>query len=95
MGMEINSYNISSATLKKNLIDSLRIKLEQSQITFPNIPVLIDELKAYEYTTTNSSTLKFSAPSGKHDDCVISLALATYEIDSKPSVYKLQSTRGI
>ena len=34
---------------KTKLIEQLQIAIEQRQITFPNIEVLIDELRSYEY----------------------------------------------
>lgn len=65
---------------KRQLIEKLSLSIEQRLITFPKIDVLIDELKAYEYQLTSEGRVKFGAPDGKHDDCVISLALANWGI---------------
>jgi len=75
----VTVYGISIQTaMKQYLIDGLSIALEQELINFPNEPVLINELRSYEYTSTPSGNLKSGAPKGKHDDCVNALALAWY-----------------
>lgn len=68
---------------KNQLINNLAISIEQRRITFPNEPVLVDELQAYEYEITDGGKIKYGAPSGKHDDAVISLALACWAIKSQ------------
>jgi hypothetical protein len=45
-------------------------------ITILNDPVLIEELMAYEVSRLPSGMVRYAAPSGLHDDCVMSLALA-------------------
>ena len=68
----------TTAASKPDLIDALAVAIEQQKISFPNDPVLVGELMAYAFERTAGGTLRMSAPSGKHDDCVISLALAWY-----------------
>lgn len=68
---------------KNQLINNLAIAIEQRRITFPNEPILVDELNAYEYSITDGGRIKYSAPDGKHDDCVISLALACWALKSQ------------
>lgn len=64
---------------KTQLIEQLVIAIEQRQITFPKeLEILIDELMQYEYFITDHGNIKYGAPEGKHDDCVISLALAVW-----------------
>ena len=95
-GLDVEPYTISSNTKKKHLIDNLRLLIEQGKISFPDIKELIDELRVFEYTFSNSSSaIKFSAPSGKHDDCVMSLALACLNMEAKPKQYTLTNVRGI
>jgi len=65
---------------KRDLIDNLIVKIENSEIRFPNIPELIHELEAFEYQMTATGRLKRSAPIGFYDDCVIALALACWQI---------------
>ena len=72
---------------KTQLIKNLAIAIEQRRITFPSEPILIDELSSYEYiipdTDKGERKIKYGAPSGKHDDCVISLALACWALKSQ------------
>ena len=68
---------------KAALVDNLAMLLEGNQITLPRpelCPELIDELEAFEYSVTERGTTRSSAPSGMHDDCVMSLALAAWLI---------------
>jgi len=68
---------------KNQLINNLAIAIEQRRITFPNEPILVDELNAFEYSITDGGRIKYGAPDGKHDDCVISLALACWALKSQ------------
>lgn len=64
---------------KGNLIQNLSIKIEQGKINYPEIPVLIEELRIFGYEITEQTRrVLYSAPHGYHDDCVISLALAAW-----------------
>lgn len=67
---------------KKGLIENLVILIEQGKIEIPNIPQLIEELEAFTYEFTQSGRIKYSAPSGYHDDMVMSLALACKDLKS-------------
>lgn len=68
---------------KNQLINNLAIAIEQRRITFPNEAILVDELHSYEYGITDSERITYSAPDGKHDDAVISLALACWALKSQ------------
>lgn len=65
---------------KNRLVNNLAIAIEQRRITFPYEPVLIDELNAFEYGLTDGGKITYGAPDGKHDDTVISLALACWAL---------------
>lgn len=78
-GISCEGYKFTNES-KMQLIEQLAITIEQRQITFPNIDYLVDELRNYEYSITNEGRIKYGAPMGKHDDCVISLALAVWAI---------------
>lgn len=66
---------------KMNLITSLQVAFEQGQVTYPRIPVMIDELQAFEYEMLTSGKFRYSAPEGYHDDCVISLGLSNWAVE--------------
>lgn len=69
---------------KAAILNRLAILIERGLIEFPaglpNLQALLHELKIFESKQTEGGTWKFSAPEGKHDDCVISLALAVSQV---------------
>lgn len=68
---------------KENLIEKLKVAIELEMIWIPNIKILIDELKEYETELLPSGRYRYSAPDGRHDDCVISLALAVWGMNAE------------
>jgi hypothetical protein len=66
---------------KNQLIQALQLAFETEAISYPNIPVLIDELEAYEYEILTSGSFRYSAPPGLHDDAVTALALANWNFE--------------
>jgi hypothetical protein len=80
-GLLVKPYPFTAAS-KTNLVNNLVIAFEQGKITLPKAslaPELVDELESYEYTLTDSGNTRTSAPSGVHDDCVMSLGLALWQ----------------
>ena len=75
-GCNVEGFHFS-ANSKKSLIERLILSIEQRLILFPSISDLISELESFSYEIT-SSGFKYTSPSGIHDDCVISLALAVH-----------------
>lgn len=67
---------------KRALVEKLIVAIEQRLVTFPNIPELVDELKSFAYDITDLGTVRYSAPNGLFDDCVMSLALAVFGLGS-------------
>lgn len=63
---------------KEQLIENLIITMTNRGIKYPRIPELIGELKEFERTESNAGNIRYSAPQGKHDDCVIALALTVW-----------------
>jgi len=76
---------------KAALIDNLSLMLERRELVLPRAelwPELIDELEAFQYSITDSGNARTSAPGGMHDDCVIALALAAWQMaDSNRHFY--------
>jgi hypothetical protein len=81
--VRVEGYKFTNAT-KKDLIENLSIMIENQQLTIPNIPELINELKLYGYKTTASGNVQYGAPEGYHDDCVVALALAAWQLKHSP-----------
>lgn len=74
-GLNVQAFNTTLAS-KTIAIDALALAFERGDIKIPNDPVLIGELQAYEMERLPSGALRYSAPEGFHDDCVMSLAIA-------------------
>lgn len=78
-GLPIVAFNTTNAS-KTAIIDALALAFERGDVRILNDPVLIGELMAYEMERLPSGLLRYSAPAGMHDDCVMSLALAWAEV---------------
>jgi len=61
---------------KAAIIQTLALAFERGTIKIPNDPVLIGELQAFEGKPTPGGAMKYGAPAGTHDDCVMALAIA-------------------
>jgi hypothetical protein len=59
---------------KQSLMEGLAYKIQKREISFPE-GTIKDELESFEYEYTRTG-VKYSAPSGQHDDAVCALALA-------------------
>ena len=75
--LPVQPFTTTNAT-KQTIIDALALAFEQSHIRIIKDTVLINELQSYEATQLPSGLIRYGAPSGLHDDCVMSLALAWY-----------------
>lgn len=71
--MPVTGFKFSS-TSKQEIMVGLCAAIQQRKISFPDGPIT-QELEIFEYTYTPSG-VRYSAPQGFHDDCVMSLALA-------------------
>jgi hypothetical protein len=80
--VSVEGYKFTNAS-KKDLVENLSIQIENKAITYPDIPVLINELGLFGYKISPAGVTTYNAPEGYHDDTVISLALACWQI-SKP-----------
>ena len=80
---------------KTAMINFLSNLIEKKQLTYPDLPVLIEELRIYEYEQLPSRKLRMNAPSGKHDDCVISLALAAWGLYEQSDAIDWDSLGGL
>jgi hypothetical protein len=72
-GLNVQGFKFTS-TSKQQLMEGLASAIHQRKITFPD-GYITKELEIFEYQYT-SFGVKYSAPPGFHDDCVMSLALA-------------------
>jgi hypothetical protein len=64
---------------KQQLMQRLAVVIQQGLLKIP-LGVIIGELNAFGYEYT-AHGVRYSAPDGLHDDCVMALALAVYGRD--------------
>jgi hypothetical protein len=72
-GLDITGFRFSSTT-KQQVMEGLAIGIQQRKISYPDGPI-VSELEIFEYIFS-ANGVRYSAPSGFHDDCVTALALA-------------------
>jgi phage FluMu gp28-like protein len=72
-GIMIEGLKFTSQS-KQQLMEGLATAIQQGKIGFPD-GVIVKELEIFEYIFS-SHGVRYSAPSGFHDDCVMALALA-------------------
>lgn len=94
----------TTATSKRQLIEGLALRVEQGglalpawskgEVLDPRVPVLVNELEAFEYTVTRAGNVTYSAPSGLHDDCVMALAMAGHSGENAPRSTILRAVGG-
>jgi hypothetical protein len=66
-------FHISSAS-KQKLMEGLAVAIQSRGVLIPDGPIRA-ELDNFEYVYTRTG-VRYSAPEGYHDDCVVALALA-------------------
>ena len=72
----VSAVAVKTAQEKTMLIDALAVAMDNGKVTYPEIPILLNELEMYEIQKTATGRMSYNAPDGFHDDSVISLALA-------------------
>jgi phage FluMu gp28-like protein len=77
MGVNAMGFETTNTT-KAQIIDALSLAFEQGTISIVNDETLINELVAYTSERLPSGLVRYSAPSGMHDDTVMALALANW-----------------
>jgi len=83
-GLSIEGFKFTHAS-KIDLIENLAIHISDGTVSFPDLPLLVNELKIFGYVEEGrfgQKKVKYEAPEGYHDDCVMALALAVKCIDS-------------
>jgi hypothetical protein len=66
-------FKFTSAS-KQQLIEGLAVAIQRNEIAYPDGPI-VRELESFEYQYSRTG-VRYSAPEGLHDDCVVALALA-------------------
>ena len=85
-GLPVIPFTTTNSS-KAQIIDGLALAFERGDIRIPRDPTLIGELQAFESKRLASGAIRYSAPDGLHDDCVMALALAwSAREDNRPMV---------
>jgi hypothetical protein len=71
--LNFEGFKFTSAS-KQQLMEGLAVAIQNQAVGFPE-GVIVFELECFEYEYTRTG-VRYSAPSGMHDDCVCALALA-------------------
>ena len=79
-GANVKPFKFTNPS-KENLIRGLIIALENKEVSYPKIDVLLDELEMFEYSLGATGVMRYNSPEGEHDDCVIALALAIKAVE--------------
>jgi hypothetical protein len=80
------AFSITSNARKRMLMDEFAIRVGSGDVSYPNIPVFLEELTHFEAKKSKkegSNVVVYEAPSGKHDDFVLSAAFAARIIPRK------------
>jgi len=95
MDVLVQPYKFTNES-KKQLIQMLMMSLEQEKIKLFNKEdingkVQFNEMVIFEYEMTSSGLIRYQAPEGYHDDCVMGLALANWGVHKRmiPKVWKV------
>lgn len=79
-GLDVEAFKFTTQS-KQDLMLGLQVAIHQERIHYPE-GIIKEELEIFEYQYS-SHGVKYSAPSGFHDDCVMALALAWRKFDFK------------
>lgn len=86
-GLPVVAFTTTAAT-KAQIVESLMLAFERQEIRIIPDPTLLGELQAFEASRLPSGMMRYSAPEGLHDDCVMALALAHHGAQMAPGVVK-------
>lgn len=79
--LKINPFTFNE-TSREQLLTNLKLLIEKKMITIPNDPDLISELQSFVYELIGRK-IRMQVPDGRHDDRVMSLALACWGLSQK------------
>ncbi len=69
---------------RRDLLTNLQMLIEQRKIKIPDDEILLNELKSFQYNLTERGKIRIACPDNQHDDTVMSLALAVWDIPKEP-----------
>jgi len=91
-GIFVEDYHFTNIT-KRRIIDKLKSRIEQEQLTIQEHDDLYNELTSFTVTITDAGNASYSAPRGGHDDLVDALALAIWDAEAVTPAPQQESQR--
>lgn len=88
-GRHFEGFKFTSES-KQRLMEGLAVSIQKGTIYYPEGPV-VNELESFEYQFTRTG-VRYGAPEGLHDDCVVALALVNFKAkrpEARPRVRQL------
>jgi hypothetical protein len=76
-----------SQTSKQQLMEGLAVAIQTGSVRYPEGPI-VAELESFEYEYSRTG-VRYSAPQGLHDDCVMALGLAV-ELASRDRLFRAE-----
>jgi hypothetical protein len=64
-----------TSVVRQQILEGLAAAIQKQEVRFPDGPI-VRELESFGYEYTRTGGVKYVAPEGVHDDCVMALALA-------------------
>ena len=74
-GMDVVRFVTTNAS-KQAAVDALSLAFERGELEIVKDAELVAELQAYEAERLPSGMMRYGAPEGMHDDCVMALMIA-------------------
>lgn len=93
-GLNVNPFKFTEQS-RWDLLTNLQLKLEGTVITIPENQVLLNELGAMQYQMSERGKLKVAVPEGTHDDTIMSLGLAVWEMPNNRVLARVGSIRNL
>lgn len=69
---------VATNASKEEAVQALVLAFERGEITIPEYQALLEELENFGCERLPSGAMRYSAPEGEHDDCVMSLSEGWY-----------------
>lgn len=88
----VNAYPFKFTNDSKNeIINKLIVACDYGTLKLPNIVTIREEFELFEYALTRTGKMSYNAPAGRHDDCVISIAMANWYADENGGAGEVHS----
>jgi hypothetical protein len=81
-GMNITPFKFTESS-REALLKNFAIKIQNKEVILPNDQTFLDEMRSMQYVLGQNGKVKMMVPNGVHDDCIMSGALAVWDLLGK------------